>query len=213
MRSLMLSCVLVLLLTTAGVGLCQGVPGCYPPTCPTVQRCCPTPPPAPIIRRVQVEVPVPCPPMTCTPPCGLPTRQGAITCPQPQIGPRPVHVRVEVVVRPEGPQPCPQPKIECGNPPVFEPYFCAVAGVLRSAVLAPLCIGERIMGHAPTMVRRMPMRCSYAPICPAAPYCGPHPAARCVKVGPRPCPPRNYGAHRSGVPLAYSEGLTGGINR
>lgn len=157
---------LVLMLASISPGFCQGMPGCYPPPLPAMKPCAPSRP-APISRTVQVDVPVPCGPMSCGPaaacrphPCAPP-----VCAPPPPT--RPVQVRVDVVVRPEGPKPCPPPKICCENPPVFEPFFYQAAGMIRSLILAPLGLGERLLGHGGPMCRPMMHPCP-----PPVPVCG-----------------------------------------
>jgi hypothetical protein len=152
-------------------GFCQGIPGCYPQTFPSINSCVPTRPAPPLSRTVQVDVPVPCAPQACAP--LQPTR--------------PVQVRVDVVVRPEKPQPCVPQRFCCENPPIFEPFFCQGARMIQSLLALPLCIGERLMGHpvpAPlptaTPIPCWRMCAQTGPVCVQPP-----PASQCMP----PCPP------------------------
>jgi hypothetical protein len=173
-----------LVLATCNSGFCQGVPRCYPACVPNAQPCpinrpAPTPP---ITRTIQVDVPVPCAPvscgraMTCQPyPC-------ALACP-----PQPVNVKVEMIVRPEVPQPCPPQTLCCENPPVFEPIFCQAAALLQSLIVAPLAMGEMFMGHpvpSPLPVP-CPMPCWRQPAAMCPPCFQLLPSNRCVVPGPR----------------------------
>ncbi|MCA1960777.1 MAG: hypothetical protein LDL33_08270 [Desulfomonile sp.] len=134
----------------------QGLPICFPPPFSTVKPCEPKPSVKPITRTVEVQVPVPCPPPVCAVPAPCPPNHcGPPPCPPPPPS-RPVQVRVEVVVRPEKPKPCDQPKIVCENPPVFEPYFYEAAGIIRSLIVAPLALGEMLMGHGGPAARIVP---------------------------------------------------------
>ena len=169
----------VLFFASVVPGVCQGIPGCYPPSFP-VHQCAPSRP-APISRTVQVAVPAPCAqpspyvpvrarsPHSCyAPPCAPP-------CPT-----RPVRVRVEVVVRPQKPKSCCNQRFCCENPPVFEPIFYHAAWMLRSAMLAPLGLGERMLGHG---MRRQPCP---APVPVACSPCRMSPCAYPVHACPRP---------------------------
>jgi hypothetical protein len=195
---------LFLVFVTCGSGLCQGIPGCLPPFIPAPQSCAvsrPAPPP-PITRTVQVDVPVPCAPSPCGPtnicapsPCAPPVCQPPL-CAPPQPT-RPVQVRVDVVVRPEAPKPCVPQRFCCENPPVFEPFFCGAARLIQSLIVAPLGIGERLMGH-PVPVPlppATPIPC-WRMCAPTSPVCvQPPPASQCMP----PCPPA--GCAPSGVPV------------
>ncbi|AFM23457.1 hypothetical protein Desti_0731 [Desulfomonile tiedjei DSM 6799] len=153
----------ILLIASVTVGASQGTPGAYQCSVPVLNHCAPSRPAPPITRTVQVDVPVPCVPI-CGPamphpsqPCAPPVC--ALSCPT-----QPVQVRVDVIVRPAGPQPCPPPK--CENPPVFEPFFCQAAGMIRSLLVLPLCVGERLMGHP------VPVAIPARPCPPPIPACG-----------------------------------------
>lgn len=194
---------LVLTFAITSAGFCQGIPGCYPPPLPAMKPCTPSRP-APISRTVQVDVPVPCAPIGCGPagacrphPCARP-----VCAPPPPT--RPVQVRVDVVVRPEGPKPCQPPKVCCENPPVFEPFFYQAAGMIRSLILVPLGLGERLLGHCGPMCRPMQACPPPVPLCgpgfqPPPPYvrkCQP-PSVQCATAracGPTPIPVRAYPA-------------------
>ncbi len=196
MRSFMF-CGLLLSLITMGASVSEAMPP-YPPTpCPQLQS--PASSPRPIARSVQVNVPAPCPP---PPPCGYgnPCRPPSCVPPSPT---RPVNVRVEVVVRPEAKKPCLPQRFCCENPPVFEPYICRTASMLRSVILAPLAIGERFLGHG----------CPRLPCPPPTPIaCHPWPAPACagfVNTCPPPmsqCMPRCVPSARSVRPAPWYYG-------
>jgi hypothetical protein len=187
----------ILCIAANGLGICQaphpGFPGMYPGNNP----CKFQPREEPVSRTVEVPVPVPAPPISCAPhPCA-PYPPCGVACPPPPT--QPVKVRVEVVVRPEEPKPCPQPTIQCGNPPVFEPVFFHAAAMVRSALLIPLGLGETILGHpcppyppapynaAGPWMRRPCFQPRPAPQC-AAPY---PPVVKCAP--PAPCGPPHPG--------------------
>ena len=120
MRITLFFSLIVMMLATSVPALCQGIPGSYPPPLPSANPCVTGRPAPPIARTVQVDVPVPCPPVSCgPPPCAPP-------CPT-----QPVQVRVDVVVRPEAPKSCPPQRFCCENPPIFEPIFCQAAGLVE----------------------------------------------------------------------------------
>jgi len=172
----------------------QGVPGCHPALCPPPLKCVPTPRVEPIRRTVQVDVPVPCAPSFCRPnTCGpQPCLPGNPT--------QPVQVRVDVVVRPEAPKPCPPAKVVCENPPIFEPFVYHAARSIQSLFVVPLLIGETLFGH-----------CTHerAPRLPCPPYFGP-PApsqlppmkhvSKCSPAGVPVIPPSSVG---QGVPMRF----------
>jgi hypothetical protein len=172
---------------TSAVGLCQGVPGFYPQPFPAVKPCVPSHPTPPISRTVQVDVPVPCPPVGCRPPMPCPPNLcGPPVCAPPPPT-RPVQVNVDVRVRPEAPKPCAPERFCCENPPIFEPIFYQAAGLVQSLIAAPLALGERFMGHpvpsplpAPT-----PIPCWRMPAAGCAPPLQPPPVTQCMP----PCPP------------------------
>ncbi len=190
-------CALAVFFATSVSGICQGIPAWYGNPCPPSKPCVSSPPPPPISRTVQVNVPAPCRPTFCAPGVGPRSRFGPPSC-MPACPTRPVNVRVEVVVRPEGKKPCVPQRFCCENPPVFEPFFCSAAWMLRSVILAPLGIGESILGHG---IPRAP--------CPpptpiACPPCRVPPCAGFVNTGPRPMPPamtRRLPAVRCGLPV------------
>ncbi len=162
----------VILLASSLPGMCQGIPGCFPTKCVPYKSCAPQPRPAPIVRTVRVDVPAPCPPISrCMPaPICAPQSRCLPPCPPP-CPTRPVRVRVEVVVKPERRKPCVPQRFCCENPPVFEPIFCSAARILQSVVLAPLGLGQSILGHG---VRRVP--------------CPPPTPIACRPCPPPPCP-------------------------
>jgi len=149
----------IISLATGGLALCQDIQGCYPRPMPPVNPCLTSRAAPPIARTVQVQVPVPCSPVSC----GL--RPCAPPCP-----PQPVQLRVDVVVRSEVPKSCPPQRFCCENPPIFEPIFCQAAGLVKSLIAAPLALGERLMGHPVPlpMPAPRPMPCWRMPaaICP-----------------------------------------------
>lgn len=147
-------------------GLCQGLPVCPPITFQAVNPCEQRPAVRPINRTVEVQVPVPCPPLVCAVPAPCPPYHcGPPPCPPP-CPTRPVEVRVNVVVRPEGPKPCEPPKVVRENPPVLEPFFYQAALMLRSLVLAPLGLGEALLGHERPVVRQIVACPPPVPMCP-----------------------------------------------
>lgn len=137
----------IISLATSGPGLCQGIQGCYPPPSLPVNPCITNYAAPPVAQSVQVEVPVPCAPLSCV----------LLSC-APPCPPQPVHLRVDVVVRPEAPKSCIPQRFCCGNPPIFEPLFYQAAGLVQSLIAGPLAFGERLMGH-PVPVRS-PAPCS-----------------------------------------------------
>ncbi len=197
----------VIILLSSLPGFCQGIPGwgnrldpnwCAPGYLQP-KPCGKRTAPPPMVRTVQVSVPVPCQqpphcmpvssaPPSCLPPMGFPPRPCVPPVCSPPCPTRPVNVRVEVRVRPEAPKPCVPKRYCCMNPPVFEPFFCRAAGMLGSILAAPLALGEMFMGHpvpmplpAPT-----PIPCWRAPagVCPA--YFQPQPPQRCMPGFPAP---------------------------
>jgi hypothetical protein len=186
----------VLILSFAAIvpGFCQGIPGCYPQTFPTINPCMPSRPAPPISRTVQVDVPVPCVPSHCGPAVSYPPNPcGPLVCAPPYCAPpqptRPVQVRVDVVVRTEKPQPCVPQRFCCENPPVFEPFFCQGARMIQSLLVLPLCIGERLMGHpVPTALPpATPIPC-WRMCAPTGPVCvQPPPVSQCMP--PAQCAP------------------------
>jgi len=170
MRIAIFFLVFIASLSTGVAGFCQGIPGCYPQPLPAMKPCAPNRP-APISRTVQVEVPVPCAPTACGGPMLCPPQP----CGQPACAPpsptQPVQVRVDVVVRPEAPKPCVPQRFCCENPPVFEPFFYHAACMIRSIALAPLGVGESILGHG---MPRQPCPPPIAVACPPGVGC-PHP--------------------------------------
>jgi hypothetical protein len=142
-------CLLVfLMVATCNSGFCQNVPGCFqpsfgPPPCPASRP----PSPPPISRTVQVDVPVPCTPVSCGPPVPCPSNPCAPPVCAPRCPTQPVQVRVDVRVRQEAPKPCVPQTFCCENPPVLEPIFYRAAGLVESLLVAPLVLGERFMGH------------------------------------------------------------------
>ncbi len=137
---------LVLLVALAASGNCQVSHAWVPGNPPGVNSFCQPqlPQPRPVVRTVQVDVPTPCaPPMRfmAAPVCG------PYPCCAPPCPTRPVRVRVEVVVRPEGRRPCCPQRDCCENPPVFEPIFYHAAWMLKSIVAAPLGLGDCMLGH------------------------------------------------------------------
>jgi len=167
----------IILFATSVPAFCQGIPGCYSPPLPGVNPCVTSYPAPPINRTVQVDVPVPCPPVGCgPPPCAPP-------CPT-----QPVQVRVDVRVRPEGPKPCAPQRFCCENPPVFEPIFCQAAGLVQSLIAAPLFLGERFMAHCVPMPLPVPtpVPCWRMPAAACAPCLQPPPPTQCMAPYPNP---------------------------
>ena len=189
MPVIMFLSVFVVLLGMSVPAACQSVPRGYQVSGPAAKRCDTRPSERPITRTVEVDLPVPClpdrlmGPMVCPPhPC----------CPPPPCPTRPLQVRVDVVVRPEGPRPCPPPKFVCENPPIFEPIFYHAAGMICSMVAAPLWAGERLMGHGGPVCYPIP---PYPPpIAMGPPSFQPPPAYAALRMPPAipcmaPCPP------------------------
>lgn len=142
------SIVLICLVAMPAIGDCQVSQWRHPGSPPHAGFCRPQPRPRPVVRNVRVDVPVPCPPSTLRTP--MPACRSYAPC-APACAPcpptRPVNVRVDVVVRPEAPKRCVPKRFCCENPPVFEPFFYRAACVLRSMLVAPLCLGEKMLGH------------------------------------------------------------------
>lgn len=202
--------VVVLLLALAGFGECQVVQPRLRQNPPGSQYFCqPQPPsPKPVSRTVQVDVPVPCPPpFPCRPvPACAPYPCCPLPCPPPCPS-RPVQVRVDVVVRPDTSKPCLPQRYCCENPPIFEPIVCHAAWMLNSILMAPLGLGESVLGHGmprqplppPTPVPCVPCRAaSCMPPCPPMSQCAvPLPQA----VQPTACLPQSTYPSHGNVPV------------
>lgn len=177
--------VVVCLAAFAGNGDCQVSRNWMPQNARGNHPCYPSQTaPKAATSTVQVDVPVPCAP-SCIPQTGCsPYPCCPPPCPRP-CQTQPVKVKVEVVVRPETPKCCAPQRFCCENPPVFEPVFYHAAWMLRSLVLAPLGLGNRMLGHCPPRVPLPPpvpvacVPCQVAPCPPPAYGCRP----------PLPCPP------------------------
>lgn len=199
MRQISLIFVLIFLLLASAVpAFSQGIPAAFPYAAPGMYPHCPVRQPVrPITQTVQVDVPVPCAPVACGPalPCPPPSCAPPVCAPPPPT--RPVQVRVDVVVRPEAPTPCVPQRFCCENPPLFEPIFYHAAWMLRSLVLAPLGVGESILGHGmPRQPCPPPVPIACPPRCSPPPYvekCAPIaaqgiapclPSMRCAQRGP-----------------------------
>lgn len=181
-RATILFCSLIFLASSLP-GICQGIPGYHPANCFPPKPIPRGPQVAPIVRTMQVNVPAPCPPPIRCGPMGA--CSPSFRCPPP-CPTRPVRVRVEVVVRPEARKPCVPQRYCCENPPVFEPILCRAAGMLRSMVLAPLGLGECILGHGVPRVPCPPPIPVACPPCRVAPC--PRPPLPCVMPYQRPVP-------------------------
>ena len=180
--------VVLAILAANTVGVCQVAQPMFPGYRPGVNPCGPQARSEPVVRTVQVDVPVPCvPPAGCVP---VTARLPYPCCPPPCPPPcptRPVKVQVDVVVRPEAPKPCVPERLCCENPPVLEPIVCQAVALVQSVIAAPLALGELFMAHPvpkPMPVPR-PVPCWLQPAAmPSA--CVPQPpVAQCVP----PCPP------------------------
>ncbi len=189
MRCFVLSCALILVVATCGACFGQGAPGCYPATYPAFQRCCPCPQEAPITRRVEVEVPVPCAPVMCAPPtvCAPPNMcipAGPYPCCRPcpappTCEPRPVRIKIDVRVRPEMCGAMPPPQQECLDLGPLRP----VVGLLAATMAAPVQILESMfpgsVSCAPIKIfRALPQfasGCTMPSVYPVS--CGPPPCA------------------------------------
>ncbi len=140
MSRLLSFCVVVFFFFVTSTGcLSQTIPGHNLPPFNTGPQC-PTNLSAPPIspRTVQVDVPVPCAPAACGPVMlNSPNPCGPLVCAPPRPI-QPVQVRVDVVVRPESPKPCPPINLKCEKPPVFEPFFYQAAGIIDSLIALPL---------------------------------------------------------------------------
>jgi hypothetical protein len=182
--------VFVLVLASSAVGLCQVVQPALPGYQPGINPCKPQPRAEPVVRNVQVDVPVPCaPPAGCMPFTGCsPHPYCAPPCPPP-CPTRPVNVKVEVVVRPEAPKPCVPQTFCCENPPVFEPFICQAVGLVQSVIVSPLGLGEMFMGHPVPLPLPIPtpMPCWRQPVAMRPPCFQPPPGTQCM---PPPCPPQ-----------------------
>jgi hypothetical protein len=182
--------------------ICQGIPGCFPPSFPAVKPCVQPRHEPPISRTVQVDVPVPCGPvycgqaMPCAPnPCGPP-----VCTPAPPT--RPVQVRVDVRVRPEA---CGQQQPDqnvCRDYGALAP----VLGMTAAIMAAPIRLLER-MFPGPSLCR--PHQPTCGPLM-RLPYPGyqPVPPAKCIPSCPRP--PIPVPAYQKCVPRAY---VVGGRSR
>ncbi len=202
-RYTLLFVLVVLFFSSVVSGVCQSLPGCYPRAFPAIAPCKPSGP-APISRTVKVDVPVPCRPIGCRPPMPCPPHPCVPRFCAPPPPTRPVRVRVDVVVRSERPKSCGSQRFCCENPPIFEPFFCSAAGMIRSLILSPLGLGENLMGHPVG-----PACCQRPPCPPPIPICGPRcpPSIACVSkcaprvlhgAGPRPTAER-FALPRPGV--------------
>ena len=178
----------IMLLATSGPALCQGFPACYPAPVPAYSQCGPSRSVPPITRTVQVEVPVPCPPMACGPPMPCPPSPCTPPACLPPRPTQPVQVRVDLVVRPEAPKPCVPQTFCCENPPFFEPIFYRAAGLVQSLIAAPLAMGERFMGHPVPLPLPVPtpMPCWRMQAAGCTPCPQPPPMTQCFQ----PCPPQ-----------------------
>jgi hypothetical protein len=185
-------CFLVVFFASVVPGLSLGFPAASYSSCfPAVQPCAPIRPAPPVVQTMQVDVPVPCPPVGCGAP--LPCQQrlcGPFAC-SPPLPTRPVQVRLDVVVRPERPNPCapqsgPQ-RFCCENPPIFEPIFYQAAGLVQSLIAAPLALGERFMAHPVPMPMPAPtpVPCWRMPAPPCPPCFQTLPSTQCMA----PCSP------------------------
>jgi hypothetical protein len=138
---------LLFLLANTGEAFCQTVPACRPTFPPLCNRLDSRAAAAAVTRTVQVDVPVPCPANRSAAPVMLPPQPGRGPVCSPPCPTQPVQVRIDVRVRPEAPKSCPVVRFCCENPPVFEPIFCRAAQIVRSAIVAPLGLGECFLGH------------------------------------------------------------------
>ncbi len=208
--------VVVLLVSLTTIGNCQAPQPRSWGGHPHMSFCKPPQQARPVSRTVRVDVPVPCP---STSPCApvaacVPYSRCAPPCP-PRQATRPVNVRVDVVVRPEAPKKCVPKRYCCENPPVFEPFFCRAANMLGSMIVAPLCLGERFLGHGfprQPCPPPIPISCAPAPVVqcaggmcgypPPGPGCVPqrYPAVKCRPQG-APVAWQAYGPHRRNAPF------------
>jgi hypothetical protein len=128
----------ILFLASVVPGMCQGIPGCYPPPYPAIRPYAPPSPP-PVTRTVQVDVPVPCGPVSCDAPMSCPQNPCAPRVyPPPQ--PQPVQVRVDIRVRPE---PCGQQRPDqsvCRDYGALGP----IIGMTAAIMSAPIRLLERM---------------------------------------------------------------------
>jgi hypothetical protein len=178
----------IMLLATSGPALCQGIPAHYPAPLHSFSQCGASRPAPPITRTVQVDVPVPCPPVSCGPPMPCPPSPCAPHACLPPRPTQPVQVRVDVVVRPEAPKLCAPQSFCCENPPVFEPIFYQAAGLVQSLIAVPLALGERFMGHPVPLPLPVPspMPCWRMPAATCPPCIQPPPATQCMAPSPPP---------------------------
>lgn len=168
----------VLIFATNSVGFCQVIAGCYPPAQIAVRPNHASLPAPPVIRTVQVDVPVPCVPVSCRPPMPCPS----YPCAPPVCAPPPatetVQVRVEVRVRPE---PCGQQTPDrqaCRDYGALGP----VIGMTAAIMSAPIRLLERMF--------------------PPLGWCAP-PKPPCGPLGAPPhrgCPPAPHARFAPGCP-------------
>jgi hypothetical protein len=197
--------VVVLLVAFTAIGECQVAQPWLPGNTPGAHDFCkPQPPqPKPVSRTVQVDVPVPCaPPVPRMPaPACAPYGCGPTPCPPP-CPTRPIQVRVDVVVRQETPKPCVPQRYCCENPPVFEPVFYHAASMLGSVLLAPLGLGENVLGHG------MPRQLCPPPIPVACVSCRavqcPHPVQMCQPPVPQ-CMPSCQPVASCAMPAGHAQ--------
>jgi hypothetical protein len=116
----------------------------------------------PVVRNVQVTVPISQPPRPCSPPVCLPP---SIYCPPSRSAttpPPPLPVRVYIAVRPEEcDQRCPVPVVY-RDPGFLRPIVYHSVGLLGATVAAPFRVAEMFC----------PLR---APACPPKQWCAPAP--------------------------------------
>ncbi len=188
----------VFIFSSSLMGFCQGIPQWCPPDRYRSNPCVQRPTVRPIVRTVQVDVPAPCPTVSCGPalpwrphPCAPPT-----CAPPPPT--RPVRVRIDVRVRPESCGQGQHAQVGCRNFGALTPFM----ELMRRALAAPIniletmCPGMPRCGMPPPPCGPpscMPSPCGPAPMCPPAP-CGPMPCrypqkVKCSTAGYAPCPP------------------------
>lgn len=200
---------IVLVLVSSAPGFSQSAPGSYPGSFPGVRPCVPQQPIQPVARSVNVTVPVPQPPKPCMPPACVPAPYcpppGAATAPS-----RPMPVRVDIAVRPEG---CDQRRpvpVVYRDPGFLGPIISHSIGLIGATVAAPFRIAEMIcpLDTSPCPPQRPcgpppppPLNCGYqspppqfAPKCPAPitqPVAPCPPVLTCAPCGPSvaPLPP------------------------
>ncbi|MGC9030914.1 MAG: hypothetical protein ACP5LD_14775, partial [Desulfomonilaceae bacterium] len=164
-------------------GMCQSVPG-FSPSIPSLPGLCKPHQPKqvqPVARTVQVTVPAPRPAPPAAPPgCG----PMSSLCPpfsSQARDTRPTPVRVEVAVRPEGPEQRSPVPVVYRDPGFLGPMIRHGVGLVGATVAAPFRVAEMLLPvQAPQTLTSCGVGCGQGP-CPA-----PRPARPCSPLPPAP---------------------------